>query len=403
MNEFEGKDNEGIRQEMDITKVGFRNFGRVSVAFLAIVSANNVRAGIEPAPGIELEAAVVGDFLWNVSGGISRDDAQLGNLDITLTIDTEKAGLWSNGTFFFYGLGNTSGDHLPTELIGDIQATSNIEADEAIKLYEAWYEHRFADGRLAILAGLHDYNSEFDVLEHAALFLNSSFGISPDISQAGPSIFPTTALALRTRLQFGEGAYLLAAVYDGVPGDPDDARGTHIRFDDGDGVFAAVEWGSSRGQAGEADYRRVAVGGWYHTAEIEDVRGESEDANGGAYLISERGLNDWAGGFLQLGLADDTANRIDWYLGAGVTATGVVPGREEDVLGLAVAVAVNGDEFRDRNPGFERHETAIELTWLMPLTEQFSIQPDVQYILNPGAGPDIDDALQVGFRAAYEF
>jgi porin len=48
--------------------------------------------------------------------------------------------------------------------------------------------------------GLYDLNSEFDVIEAAALFLNPSHGIGPDFAQSGrngPSIFPVTSLAIR--------------------------------------------------------------------------------------------------------------------------------------------------------------------------------------------------------------
>ena len=96
-------------------------------------------------------------------------------------------------------------------------------------------------------------------------------------------------------------------------------------------------------------------------------------------------------------------NQVGWYLGGGVTVSGLVPGREEDPVGLAVAIAGMSDDFRDLNPGFDSTETAIELTWLIAITEQFVIQPDVQYIINPSSEPDIDDAVQVGFRSAYSF
>ena len=72
-------------------------------------------------------------------------------------------------------------------------------------------------------------------------------------------------------------------------------------------------------------------------------------------------------------------------------------------MGLAVASAMNGDDFRDANPDFDRSETAIELTWFTRISERFSIQPDIQYILNPGEEPGAKDAVQIGFRSVYSF
>ena len=46
------------------------------------------------------------------------------------------------------------------------------------------------------------YNAEFYVLDTTRrYFLNSSFGIGPEVAQTGPSIFPITALAGRVKYQ----------------------------------------------------------------------------------------------------------------------------------------------------------------------------------------------------------
>jgi porin len=62
---------------------------------------------------------------------------------------------------------------------------SNIDASDAWKIYEAWLKQSLFQDRLPVLAGLYDLNSEFDVIESAGLFLNSSHGIGADYSQTG--------------------------------------------------------------------------------------------------------------------------------------------------------------------------------------------------------------------------
>lgn len=132
-----------------------------------------------------------------------------GNFDLTVSLDTEKAKLWQGGTVFLYVLGNFG--EAATGIVGNTRATSNIEAPETIKLYEAWYNQDFAEGKLSLLVGLHDYNSEFNALEYSGGLRHSSFGIEPDISQVGPSIFPTAALATRVKnhLQLRESIFKL--------------------------------------------------------------------------------------------------------------------------------------------------------------------------------------------------
>ena len=129
-------------------------------------------AGLRPKMeqnGLAAEAVLTTDLLYNTRGGIRERGTMLGNVDVTFELDTAKAGWWENGTFFLYFLGNFNSGGPMTEIVGDVQASSNIEADEVFKLYEAWYEHHFDGDRLSFLVGLHDFNSEFDIVEYGAL------------------------------------------------------------------------------------------------------------------------------------------------------------------------------------------------------------------------------------------
>lgn len=353
--------------------------------------------------GFTYEAVNSIDLMANVDGGIDEGFEAPMNLDLIAVIDTGAAGWWSGGTINLYLLSNGGGDL--SARVGDFQTTSNIEAVNTFKIYEAWYEHRFMEDTFSILAGLHDYNSEFDVLEYAGLFLNSSFGIQPDISQVGPSIFSTTSLAVRLAWQPTDNSYLMAAVYDGVPGDPADPRGTHVNFDKGDGIFAGFEGALLGGDdPADPDYFKLAIGGWYHTMEFEDFNTTIRDDNGGIYVIGEKHLfsegdsSQGMGGFVQLGFTESDRNVVDRYIGVGINYTGLIPGRDEDVIGLAIAHAMTSDDYISANPGTEGSETAIELSYQFMLLPWLSLQPDVQYIINPGMDSTLDNALVLGVR-----
>ncbi|WP_062066502.1 carbohydrate porin [Cellvibrio sp. OA-2007] len=342
----------------------------------------------------EWGAALTLESVTNLDGGVQKGSSELANLDLTLAIDTESAGWWDNGEWFVYVLGDAGAN--PSDDIGDVQGVSNIATDEAIKLYEFWYQHSFANDSVKVLFGLHDYNSTFYSLEAAGLFTHPSFGIGPDTSQVGPSIFSTTATALHFTFS-GEQNYLLAAIYDGIPGDPDNPRGTHVQFNSGDGVFGALEWGWVNDSSD-----KIALGAWQHTAEVENpVSGEMNDKNTGVYFIAEKNINDVAAIFLQLGQADDEFNQLAYYGGTGVTFNGFW--QEGDGLGLAVAYARNGDPYLVANSESGRAETAWELTYFAPLVEHLSVQGSFYYIQNPAMEKRLDDALAVGARAYIEF
>src|SRR5258708_30891015 len=103
---------------------------------------------------------------------------------------------WADPTGFLYGMGLHGGQ--PDDFVGGAQGVSSITGPRGARLDEAWLQHNFLGNRLSLLAGRYDLNGEFYRLHSAALFLNSSFGMGPEISQsgaAGPSGFPSTALA----------------------------------------------------------------------------------------------------------------------------------------------------------------------------------------------------------------
>ncbi|MCF6330731.1 MAG: carbohydrate porin [Sulfurimonas sp.] len=363
--------------------------------------------------GLSISAALTVDFLNNVSGGLNQDVTVLGNLDIAAELDTQKSGLWDNGVFFTYIIANINSNGYLTDIVGDMQTSSNIEAPEAIRVYEFWYEHKFNNVNTSLLVGLHDYNSEFNALEYAGIFINSSFGIEPDISQVTPSIFPVTSLVARLKIQPSDNSYILAAIYDGVPGDPDDEKATAIKFDEGDGIFASVEIGLTNAQAFDSDYYKIAIGSWLKTTKEEAYDGTVDTFNSGFFLIGEKKLysennsDNGLGAFFQLGIADEDRNQVSFYWGGGINYKGLFSKRSKDILGLAVASARNSDRYigyiKSIGNNIDKTETAIELNYNARITSWLYIQPDIQYIIDPSMDSSVDNALIAGLRVVLEY
>ena len=341
------------------------------------------------------ENALTLESIHNFSGGVKKGSAELANLDVTLSIDTAAAGWWDNGALFIYGLADYGKD--PAEFTGGAQGTSNIAAGaNTAKVYEFWYQHQFLDGHLKLLTGLHDFNSTFYSLDSAGLFTHPSFGIGPDTSQVTPSIFPTTAWTLHASYR-RDAFYSHAAVYDGVPGKPEQPRGTHIRFGKKDGLFKALEVGFT-----EEESYKIGLGLWSLTAEQENpVDGNSSNNNDGIYLIAEKHIFTDTSVFFQYGQADDTKNQLGRYLGAGIQIQNIA--KEGDALGLAIAQAQNGNPFLAANPELLRSETAMELSYQIAWTETCSSQFSLYRIHNPAMDPSLSDSTAGGVRLVFGF
>jgi carbohydrate-selective porin OprB len=85
------------------------------------------------------------------------------------------------------------------DLVGDLLTVSNIDAEPGTRVLEAWVDVPVA-ARWSLRLGKYDLNTEFDAIAAARLFLSSSQGVGPELSQSGaegPSIYPRTAFGLR--------------------------------------------------------------------------------------------------------------------------------------------------------------------------------------------------------------
>jgi porin len=210
------------------------------------------------------------------------------------------------------------------------------------------------------------------------------------------------------------------ALLDGVAGDPDQPHGTQIELSRDDGVLVLGEAGVQR-NADEGRFLRAALGAWHYTTDFETVRpseggGDPGSRSGtqGLYALLEGELYAEPGqtsqglsGFLRVGVADDAVNPIGSYAGAGLIYTGLLPGRGEDVLGLGVSTAWNGDDFREAQATagtpVRDAEMAFELSYWMPLLPWLTLQLDAQLIRDPSTDPDLDDALLFGVRYQVTF
>jgi porin len=389
--------------------------------------------------GMRLGIDYTGDYMANVHGGLARKGEYLGNLDVTLAWNTRHSFERDLGTLFLYGLFDHGGR--PTQNVGDAQFVDNIEAPDSAKIYEAWWEKTLFSEYASLLLGLYDVNSEFYALDSAGIFINSSFGIGAALGNSGvngPSIFPTTSLGARLKVEPAAGYEFQTAVLDGVPGDPNRPKGTRIEFNHGDGVFVIAEiarrWSylpvrETAEDSGREKRRhvrrlepqppnglRIAAGAWLYTGKIPhvsqtDPNGQPEEHKGhpGAYLIAEIDAERISalevGGltsFLQLGWADGDVQQFAGYVGTGVQYTGLIPGRPMDSCGFGVAAAFNGDAYKDaaraQGESPSDAEVALEWTYEARLTPWLSLQGDLQYVIDPGGLNDRPDAVVVGLR-----
>jgi len=101
--------------------------------------------------------------------------------------------------------------------------------------------------------------------------------------------------------------------------------------------------------------------------------------------------------FGQAGIGDSRVDRFGWYAGGGVDIAGVIPGRPNDEVGIALAMARNGGHFIASQTAagqpVGRAETTVELAYLAQVTSWLHVQPDLQYVFKPNTDPRVPNAL----------
>lgn len=383
--------------------------------------------------GVDVSIGLRADVLSNRSGGIATGTRYMDHWNVELTADLDKLWGWAGTTAYVEVISNHGGKLNETQ-VGSFNGIDNIEVGSATtKFFNAWVEKSFAEGRYALLAGLYAVDSEFFVNDATGIFLHPTGGTPGEIAQTGqngPSVFPTSSVGIRARWTPNPRVYVQAALLDGVPGDPNNPKGTHIRFNRGDGTLLVAEAGlrpaepdepepaagAKAAEPREKPISHFAVGAWRYTPRFDDlidVDGAGNPLrrhNRGAYFVAEQTvyhepdhLSQGLALFFRYGVASRDVNPLDYSWTAGVYYKGLLPGRDDDEAGIHFLRSHAGTKFRQATPTDIDHEDALEITYRAQITPWLAIQPSVQRIWNPGFDPALGNSWIVGGRVEIAF
>jgi porin len=116
-----------------------------------------------------------------------------------------------------------------------------------------------------------------------------------------------------------------------------------------------------------------------------------------------------------IGATPSDRNLVDFYAEGGITFSGMIPNRPDDTLGVGVAYTGISDRVHafDVDSGLSvarNYEALIEVCYNMQLAKGWLLQPDFQYIWQPGGkvpNPNglgaVENAAVVGARTTLNF
>jgi len=376
--------------------------------------------------GMSLAISETSEVLGNATGGVKRGADYDGLTQMILQMDTERAFNWHGGLFNVSSL-QIHGRSLNEDNLESIQTASGIEADRATRLWELWYQQKFfEEDRLDVKVGQQSLDQEFMVSQEALLFVNTMFGWpalpSYDMLGGGPA-YPLSALGARLRVRPIDSLTFLAGVYSGSPApndnpDPQQANPSGVSFplNRGSLIIAELQYSyPSLGSMVSADQSgslsgTYKIGAWYDTEDFADNGYGSATEHRGDYAFyavmdqviwsdpkdedSDRTINFFA---RAMGTPLEDRNLLDFSMNAGFTFHEPIRNRDDDTLGIGMGYAKVSDgvadaerDYNSNNPGsvvpVQSGETFVEVTYQYELTPWCDLQPDFQYLFNPGGG-----------------
>jgi len=428
--------------------------------------------------GVTFGFTYIGEELSNVSGGRQRGDIYEGRLNMELTLDFEKLADFKGGSFYANAY-EIHGKDLSAGVIGNQLTVSNIEAYDTLRLYDLWYQQEWLDGKVSLRLGQLAADDEFITTENGCTLINGTFGwpalAGGNLYSGGPA-YPLAAPGIRLKLAPIDQLYFMAAVFDGDPGDsagttnnPQKVDDTGTRVDFNQGTFSIFELGYKLNQ--EKDSKGLPgtykLGGWYDSFRRGDVWrdnsglslanpassgiAEMHPDNWGIYFVADQTIwkepaqqdssrkqdcdtrhetdesddnNQGLGMFWRIGGVPQDRNNIAFYTDGGLSYTGAIPGRDDDITSFGVAYAQMSDDLanfnRDTNAAagisgpVSSYEMDFEWTYEAVIVPWWKVQPDVQYIIHPGGGSvanprdpsgqtALTDAVVLGLRTVITF
>jgi porin len=221
----------------------------------------------------------------------------------------------------------------------------------------------------------------------------------------------------------------MAGCYNGDPGVKEgDRHGVDFTLRGPAFVIGEVGYRWNYGKDATGLPGNVKLGGYYNggAAEIfgSSLAGqpsETVQTRYGFYAVGDQALVRWGdpaekrhlGAFAAFVSApDQRVNQVPYFFDTGLVAYGFLPNRPRDFAGFGVAYGSYSGDLRHAeevqaltNPvvSVQSYEMTLEWTYGCTVRPGLLVQPDLQYLINPGGNKSVPNALAIGVNVVFIF
>lgn len=358
--------------------------------------------------GVDVLATYTAQVWGNMLGGLRPGASYTGLLQFGLDADFGEACGWEGGSLRTTWLWISGGQPSVSE-VGSILAVSPIEGPPSLRVLDLWLQQQLWGGALSLRAGVFNADAEFTVSDNAALFQNAGFGWPTFYAgtRGGAAVYPFSAPGAYLAAEPGGGWKIRSAAMQAEVADPEsNPSNFQWRLDRSDGFLLLGEIG--RGHSQDRLPGNAKAGVIFNTG----TRDGGGWGNGFVYGVVDRmfwrentvGDPQGAAWFGRGGFSVTPGATLGSLLNTGFTYTGLIPGRDADTAGCAVCWAQLAPGAAAGLDGGNRGlEVVVEWTYQARISPWFTVQPDVQFIIQPGGSTASGNALVVGLSAAVAF
>ncbi|GHB92798.1 carbohydrate porin [Cerasicoccus arenae] len=386
--------------------------------------------------GITLSLKFVTDSMGNVSGGARQGFTYTGSMGFDMDADLERL-VGIPGADFYVSAVWRSGVSLSNRYIHNVFQTQQVYGGQNLRLYAFYWRQELFEDQLEVKLGRIAQGDDFlsrpiywSYVQNAfdgnpvSIFLNSPMYAYPNATWG--AFFKYTPKQAPVYAQVG--------VYGGAKKpaqNRNSAHGLDWSFDyENIFIIGQAGWtpeltiGNQEGLPGN-----YSMGG-YHVIDdhptflqpptIAGLPKTVRKADGlwGMYWMVDQmvysngvnssgnktGITPW----FTVSLApDERVNKMPLSFYGGIRFDAVLPSRKDDFLALGYVYGKFSDDFRKSQviAGLspQNFESVVELTYMIQVNQWLTFQPDIQYIINPGAAGKFGDALVLGFQSSVQF
>ncbi len=399
--------------------------------------------------GVDISATYANNIAGNVTGGKSRGFTYADNFGFGVELDMNKLVGWQGATLVVSGL-NRDGTSLSQDYVGNQFTVQQIYGGSAVMFYALALDQRLFDDKVSIKIGRFATGDDFASSPIYWLYMNNGIDGNPQALPVNTqfSAYPWAVWAARLKVQPTPEWNGMLGVYQ-VSNRVFD-RAYHgldwsIRPNDGVLVISQIGWTpeffkkpvpknttndgktvvkkdgkSFKEPVSETEMKGLPghywFGAYWSPWEFSQF-GTTEKATNsyGFYWHldqmvyqeapgSDQGLTVWSAFVLS---PQQNIAKLPFQANVGLAYQGLIPTRDTDWTTFGIVYGKFSRNYARTvdalDQGYPSYELVLEWGYKVQITKFAFVQPDVQWVINPGGTGDIPNALVLGAQMGVTF